>query len=252
MRAITWCILSIAAAGAASCATGLTDDSFEDDDRGVGATGSGGGSASGANVSSSAAATVGSSGSGAEGGGTSAGGSGSGGGNCTTTNILNDGGFETGPNGGTWTEYSVYYGTPICGAACVAPGAPYAPAQGAYWVWFGGVDPFDASFDPELGQVRQVVTIPVGATATVEFKLQMPNCDSVYDYVAFGFDTTAVFLADGTNAACGGTTYVQHSYNVSAFADGVAHELIFEGYQESWEGAISNFFVDDVKLNVCQ
>ncbi len=49
-----------------------------------------------------------------------------------------DGGFELGPIGGAWTEYSKNYVTPICNLQACGNALGTGPSQGSYWAFFGG------------------------------------------------------------------------------------------------------------------
>ncbi|MFQ5577576.1 MAG: hypothetical protein ACE5G8_11395, partial [Anaerolineae bacterium] len=53
-------------------------------------------------------------------------------------NPVVDGGFEAGPNGGTWNEFSTNFGTPICDVFTCGFGNGTGPRSGLYWAWFGG------------------------------------------------------------------------------------------------------------------
>ena len=49
--------------------------------------------------------------------------------------VVTDGGFEAGQYGGTWTEYSVNFGTPICSVAICGSVSGTGPRSGTYWLW---------------------------------------------------------------------------------------------------------------------
>jgi uncharacterized protein YfaP (DUF2135 family) len=117
------------------------------------------------------------------------------------------------------------------------------PRSGTFWVWFGGVEVY------EQGSVSQVIVIPAG-TASLSFWLEQPRCDSAADYMEAKLDNTQVFLANGADSRCGVVGYVQHTVNVSAWADGDSHTLTFRSEIFANNGGVSNFFVDDVRLDV--
>ena len=51
------------------------------------------------------------------------------------TNILRDGGLESGQYGGTWAESSINFGTPICSVDLCGSGTGTGPVNGEYWAW---------------------------------------------------------------------------------------------------------------------
>ena len=68
-----------------------------------------------------------------------------------------------------WAEFSLQFGTPLCDvASCGVNGA----SDGAWWVWFGGIDDF------EQASVEQQVLIPPTAT-DLRFDLFGTRCDSI-------------------------------------------------------------------------
>ena len=156
--------------------------------------------------------------------------------------VIVDGGFEAGPSGGTWTEASSNFGTPICDVAGCGTGTGTGPHSGTYWTWFGGIGAY------EEGSVSQSVTIPNG-TATLTFWLEQIVCDSASDYMEVTIDGTQVFLTDGSSPLCGVLGYAQQSVDVSAYADGGSHTLEFHSEIFGTNGSGSNFFVDDVALD---
>lgn len=51
------------------------------------------------------------------------------------TNLALDPGFEAGPLGAVWEEFSENFGTPICGVDCAGENRS---RTGSFWAWFGG------------------------------------------------------------------------------------------------------------------
>ena len=94
----------------------------------------------------------------------------------------------------------------------------------------------------------QSMTIPSG-TATLTFWLEIPVCDSTTDYLEVKLDSTQVYLVSGNSPLCGSIGYVQQTVNVNAWANGGNHTLTFHSETFSNNGGISNFFVDDVRLD---
>jgi len=155
-------------------------------------------------------------------------------------NLVQDPGFEDGTPNGFWAETSTNFGTPLCDLAnCNSVGSTMH--SGDWWVWFGGTDL------PEQGSVTQSITIPAGS-ATLTFWLEVPTCGSngASDFMRVTVDGNQVFSVDATAAVCDVVGYVQHSIDLSAFADGGTHTLAFVSTTAG--GTISNFFVDDVAV----
>jgi hypothetical protein len=162
---------------------------------------------------------------------------------CNST-VVTDCSFEAGAFGGTWTEASTNFGTPICDTgSCGTGGAPIGPNSGAFWTWFGGIGAF------EEGSVSQSVTIPAAATGTLTFFVMAPVCSGdAPDFVEATLDGTSVWSINATNALCGtDTAYTQISVDVSAYADGGSHTLAFHSVVNGVSGT-TNFFIDDIDL----
>lgn len=158
-------------------------------------------------------------------------------------NVVADGGFEAGTPNPHWSEASTNFGTPLCDVQGCGTGAGTGPHGGSFWVWFGGIAAY------EQGSVSQVVAIPAG-TATLSFWLEQPSCDSAADYLEVKLDNSQVLLITASGARCGVLGYIQQTVNVSAWANGGSHTLAFHSEIFANNGGISNFFVDDVRLDV--
>lgn len=158
------------------------------------------------------------------------------------TNPVADPGFEGGSPNAAWDEASTNFGTPICDeGACGTGGAAAGPNSGSFWVWFGGIGA------AETGSVSQSVTFPNGS-ADLTFMLNVPACDSAADFMAVQIDGSEVFRIQGDDATCDTDAYVLQTVDVSAFADGGSHTLLFTSDIFGNNGAGSNFFVDDVAI----
>jgi len=166
-----------------------------------------------------------------------------GGGSCTEAIV--DGGFEGGTPSTAWTETSTNYGTPLCDEASCGVGGGTGPYAGTFWAWFGGF-----GGGAEDGTVSQSVTLPAGETVTLFFFLEIPVSEGLAtDFLEVTVDGTQVFLVDGSMAAQY-QPYTLVQVDLSAYADGAAHTLVFHGYTNSGAGAATNFFVDDVSVGV--
>lgn len=163
-------------------------------------------------------------------------------GECTS-NIVMDGGFESGTPSAAWTEASVNFNTPICDTGCTEdPGAdPYA---GEWYCWFGGIDT-----DPEIASVSQTVTLD-GQSAYLSFRFQINAAAGTGDdYFFVDIDDTTVFMV--TDAEIDDFSgYTPVSLDISDFIDDQSHTITFTG-DFLGDGALSNFFLDEVELVTC-
>lgn len=159
-------------------------------------------------------------------------------GDCSD-NLLLDGGFETGTPNSLWQEGSTNFGTPLCTqAVCNAEiGQPF---QGAWWAWFGGI----ASSD-EDGYVSQQVTIPDTDYAILWFYLSIPTA-LAQGYMRASIDGTELFSVTEADQAQY-ASYTPVVLDVSAYADGATHTILFEGGSTAGD-SVFNAFLDEVCL----
>jgi hypothetical protein len=159
---------------------------------------------------------------------------------------LSDNSFEAGTPNPVWTESSTNFGSPLCTALDCGTGTGTGPRTGDWWAWFGGAGGF-----LETASVSQQVTIPVGTSATLSFYLEAIVCDSESDFLEVTIDGNQVFEVDGTSTICGELGYFLVAIPVDAYADGGNHTILFNSVTGN-EGGSTNFFVDDVYLEVTQ
>ncbi|MFM8917593.1 MAG: hypothetical protein ACKOGP_07605, partial [Bacteroidota bacterium] len=114
------------------------------------------------------------------------------------TQLIVDGGFETGSGGTAWTQSSLNFGTPICDLLNCGNGSGTGPRTGNYWAWFGGF-----TGGVETASLTQSVVIPSGATTTMSFWIEQIICDSPQDFLEIRIDGTPVFSTTGSNNFCG-------------------------------------------------
>lgn len=155
------------------------------------------------------------------------------------TEAVADGSFEGGTPNGDWTEASSNFGTPLCTEADCGLGTGTGPHTGDWWAWFGGIAA------PEVGSMTQSVTIPAGASLT--FWYEFPVCANSTDFVRATIDGTTVWEATGAHPDCNSVGYNQATVDISAFADGGTHTLVFTS-TISGAPSGSNFFIDDVSI----
>lgn len=264
--------LFIVAQLAGACATGVTDTDIGEDDDGAtsGPTGTGGAAAS---TGVGRTTTTGSQSGGGGAGTTTATTGGMGGattgttaatttttttttttattttttGGCTPVDVVSDGGYELGLNTPAWTLTSTNFGTPVCDVAGCGTGGGTGPRSGSFWAWFGGEPLFT-----ETATTSQTFVIPNGSMATLEFWLEIPICDSILDTFEVTMDNTVIYATNGGDIACGNVGYQLKTINVSAYADGGQHTLMFRGDTAALFLSATNFMVDDVSLTACQ
>lgn len=156
-------------------------------------------------------------------------------------NIIQDGSFEAGSPNPYWQEFSSNFGTPLCTAGtCGTGGGTAGPHTGSWWAWFGGF-----LGGPEIGYLRQTVTIPSGI-AVLKYWLWIGTAaTSGNDFLDVMIDNTVVAhytIADQPQFA----VYTPVQLNVSQFANGQQHQVRFESTVDGIE--VTNFSLDDVEL----
>lgn len=159
---------------------------------------------------------------------------------CTPAEQAADGTFETGNPWPAWSvQTSTNFDTSICNTTICGTDGTALPYAGDNWAWFGGIAA------AETATLGQSVTIPNGGPATLSFQLRIGKVTTPFT------DTLAVTI-DGTNIvtfiepSVAEAGYTLRSFDVSAFADGSAHSVIFT-YNGVTSG-VANFTVDSVSL----
>lgn len=155
---------------------------------------------------------------------------------------LTDGGFEE-PQDAVWAEVSTTPDGADTGFGIVATQLPLGGAQSA---WFGGF-----GTDGSITSLSQSITIPTNVTsATFSFwALEFGDCEAG-DVLSVDIDGTVEFTQDGTNPNCGSSEWHLYTIDLSAYADGVAHDLTIT-YNQLAMVTNSNLFVDDASLTIC-
>ena len=158
-------------------------------------------------------------------------------------NLLQDPGFEAYTPNPYWAEYSTNYGTVLCTIdACGDGGGTAGPRTGLGWAWFGGIAVY------EEGYVSQSVIIPAGsATLSFYFWIGAAAAGSgTADMFAARIDGVTIFSANATQINSY-PSYTLVSVDVSAFANGATHTIMFYSVID---GQNVNFNLDDVALTV--
>ncbi|MFT7511321.1 MAG: hypothetical protein ACI9QL_000525 [Candidatus Omnitrophota bacterium] len=161
----------------------------------------------------------------------------------TCVNLLQDGDFEEGqPYPGWPVNSSDNFGVIICDGTCGAQGIAVGPRSGANWAWYTGPDG-----TTETGNVGQVVFIPEG-DAMLSFQLWVGAVAAPFtDVFRVLIDEVPVTTIVEPSVASPG--YQAYAVDVSAFADGQPHALVFR--LEGQGGGDANFSLDDINLEVC-
>jgi hypothetical protein len=159
---------------------------------------------------------------------------------CGNPNAIADSTFEAGAPWPGWTvQTSTNFGTPLCDTATCGTGGAAPPYAGDNWAWFGGAS------SAETATLGQSVSIMAGGPATLSFVMRIG---------AVSFPSTAVLnvRVDGTivqsypEPANPETAYSLRTIDLSAFADGGSHGILFE-YVGPATGT-SSYAVDNVTL----
>jgi hypothetical protein len=158
---------------------------------------------------------------------------------CGGPNVIADSTFEAGRPWSNWTvQTSTNFGTPLCDrAACgTVGGSPYA---GDNWAWLGGANA------PETATLGQSVPIMAGGTATLSFLMQKRIISNPFtDVLNVRVDGTIVqSYAEGGQDE---DAYSLRTIDLSAFADGGSHLILFEYIGPST--SLGSFLVDNVFL----
>ena len=80
------------------------------------------------------------------------------------------------------------------------------------------------------------------------FDLEIPACDSASDYFEVLIDGNQLLQVDGSDPRCEAIGYTTQSVDISAYADGLSHDLEIHGETFSENGSVTSFFIDVVEL----
>ena len=157
--------------------------------------------------------------------------------------LLLDGDFEALAPNVDWTiQTSTQFGSVICDSSCSPTTNSAGPFAGNAWAWFGTDDG-----NVEGATLGQAVYLPQG-TATLSFHLWIGTVSAPFtDNLKLSIDGT--MIAEFPEPANVDPGYLLRSFDVSAFADGGVHDILFE-YEGTGEGT-SDYNVDNVLLEVC-
>lgn len=165
---------------------------------------------------------------------------------CTPAQLLGDSGLEqTAPDGQSnpvWASTSSNFGTVFCSTGiCPDDGSAPAPRTGTFYAWFGGFNGAESS------SLSQTVSIPAGNPRHLNFFLRSARSTAPLDAelrVLIDGNTVRTFAEPAATEP----SYVARTVDLSAFANGAAHQLRFE-YSTPAGGGVSNFLVDDISID---
>ena len=158
-------------------------------------------------------------------------------------NLIADSTFEAGTPWPNWTvQTSTNFGTPLCNtAACGTDAGTAPPYAGDNWAWFGGANV------AETATLGQSVVIPAGGQATLNF-LHADRGSFCPFYRRPERKSGWHHRAELSGATTTRVAYSLRTIDLSAFADGASHLMLFE-YIAPTTGK-SNYVVDNVTLNI--
>ena len=162
---------------------------------------------------------------------------------CGGPSLITDSTFEAGMPWPAWTiQTSTNFGTPLCNTATCGTDQGFAPPYaGDNWAWFGGANL------PETATFGQTVVIPVASVATLNFLMRVGWTSTPFtDVLNLKVDDTIVASYPENLGFESG--YKARAVDLSAFADGGAHFIMFE-YIATTTGK-SNYIIDNITLNL--
>ena len=141
---------------------------------------------------------------------------------CGSPNVIADSTFEAGTPWSNWTvQTSTNFGTPLCNRAVCGTdgGSPYA---GDNWAWFGGASV------PETATLGQNVTILTGGPATLSFVMRIRDLDFPPATDVLNVRVDGTLVQSYPEAGQFENDYSLRTIDLSAFADGGSHLILFE------------------------
>jgi hypothetical protein len=158
---------------------------------------------------------------------------------CGGPNVIADSTFETGTPWSNWTvQTSTNFGTPLCNTATCGAigGSPYA---GDNWAWFGGANV------PETATLGQSVPIMAGGNATLSFVMWKRDTSQPFSDV-LNVRVDGMIVQSYPEGGPSEFAYSLRIIDLSAFADGGSHLIVFEYIGPST--SLGSYLLDNITL----
>ena len=159
----------------------------------------------------------------------------------TCANAVVDGTFEAGDPWPAWTlQTSTNFGSPLCEIQICGTGGNSAPPfAGANWAWFGGVQA------PETATAGQSVVIPAGGSASLTFQMRIGTVNAPFNDV-LNVRVDGTIVQTYSEPATAEADYTSRTIDLSAFANGASHTILFEYIHTGTD--LANFAIDNVAI----
>ncbi len=168
---------------------------------------------------------------------------------CAGSNQLKDSSLEASSGNGpitnsNWESTSTKFGSSLCSAAVCGNGSngQAVPRTGTFWAWFGGAE------GPEFGTLKQTVMIPSGSPARLSYYLKVSRVHAHGDVLKVKIDDSHT-IDTVVEPAVEDKTYALRTLDLTNFADGALHTIVFE-FSAPNLGRSSSFNVDDITLGI--
>jgi len=159
--------------------------------------------------------------------------------------IVDNGGLEDGWFQEAWSFYDNINAGTLCDTEwCGLAGFDEGPHSGDFWINLGAITSQD-----RVQEVTQMIAIPEGST-TLSFWLQKGSAGDVIGWLEVKLDDTVLYRED-VPPAIPKQGYQQHSFDISAFADGEEHVLMLRSETDAGLGGV-DWHVDDVEVKGCE
>jgi chitinase len=164
---------------------------------------------------------------------------------CGSIPGVADGTFEAGSPWPAWTvQSSTTRGTPLCNATLGGCGAAITPYAGDHVAMFGAVSA------AETATLGQTVVLPFSTSLTLRFQMRIRTVSvSPADTLVVRVDGIAVRTF--AEPASPDPAYLLREVDLTPFADGGSHALLFTYTNVAPTSAYAIFLVDNVELFSC-
>lgn len=163
--------------------------------------------------------------------------------NTTAQTIVKDSSLELGSNNPYWIQQSTNFSKTICDGSCGnVPGVE--AYSGSYFIWLGGSNLL------EEGSASQMVIIPNANYAKLSFYLKTPFvAANIDDYFRVFMDSITLFNINSSDSTTYKSEYQHIEVDISSYADGQQHKLMFFGHQTG-SPKVTSYLVDDITIKI--